>query len=303
MIHNNIITAIGNTPLIKIDFGTPPTIFAKLEYMNPSGSIKDRSVKYMIEAAEQRGDLSPHGRIIEASSGNQGIAASMIGALKGYPVSITVSEKISREKQDAIAAYGAHVIPCPHTNAISDPNSYHAHACTLAKETPGSYFINQYYNPDNITAHYNSLGPELWQQTRGTITHLCAGVGSGGTITGAGHYLKEHNANIHILGVDSPCSYRSTSGNPQPYQLEGLGVDYDTPLLDNDIVDEFLLAPDTTALSMFRWLPRTYGIFPGVAGAAVAAMVYEYSKTLSKHHTLVMIFGDSGRAYLSKEYI
>ncbi len=302
MAYTNITATIGNTPLVEIDFGTPPTIYAKLEYFNPSGSIKDRSALHMLSIAEERGDIAPGGTLIEASSGNQGIATAMIGALKGYTTRITVSEKVSQEKKKTLSLYGAEVITCPATDSLHDPDSYHVHACHLAKTTANSYMLNQYYNPDNVTAHYTGIGPEIWQQTDGKITHLCAGVGSGGTISGAGRFLKEHNRNITVLGVDSPCSYRSTNGNPKSYQLEGLGVDFDAPLIDMSVIDDFLLAPDTQAITMFHWLARTYGICVGPAGAAVAAMVYQYSRHMRNSDTLVMIFGDSGRSYLSKEY-
>lgn len=302
MVHANITTTIGNTPLVEIDFGTPPTIYAKLEYFNPSGSIKDRSAWYMLHVAEQRGDIAPGGTLIEASSGNQGIATAMIGTLKGYTTRITVSEKVSNEKRKALAMYGADVITCPATDSLYDPDSYHAYACKLAAQTPNSYMLNQYYNPDNVMAHYTGIGPEIWDQTDGTITHLCGGVGSGGTMSGAGQFLKEHNPDIKILGVDSPCSYRATQGTPQPYQLEGLGVDYNTPLINTHVIDDILLSSDKAAITMFHWLARTYGIFVGPAGAAVAAMVYQYSQYMDTSDTLVMIFGDSGRSYLSKEY-
>jgi len=301
--YNNITGMIGNTPLVKVNFGTPPTIYAKLEYFNPSGSIKDRSAFHMIETAEARGDIQTGTTIIEASSGNQGIATAMIASLKGYRSIITVSEKVSQEKQKTLASYGAEIVRCKDTSSLYSADSYHAHAKRLVQAYPHSYLLHQYYNFDNIDAHYASTGPEIWEQTEGTVTHVCAGVGSGGTISGAGKYLKEQNPHITMLGVDSPCSYRSTGGHPQAYQLEGLGVDYDTPLLDNTIVDAFLLAPDDAAINMLHWLARTHGIFVGPAGAAVAAMVYEYSRTMRPSDTLVMIFGDSGRAYLSKTYM
>ena len=300
--YTKITDTIGNTPLVQIDFGTPATIYAKLEYFNPSGSIKDRSALHMLNCAEQRGQLQSGGTLIEASSGNQGIATAMLGALKGYKTIVTVSEKVSQEKRKTIALYGAQVITCPHTDALHDADSYHAVAQEIARTTPNSYMLNQYYNADNTTAHYMGLGPEIWNQTHGTITHLCAGVGSGGTISGAGRYIKEQNPRTTILGVDSPCSYRSTNGNPREYKLEGLGVDYDTPLLDSHAVDDFLLASDEESIAMFHWLVKHYGICVGPAGAAVAAQVYRYAQTLTRNDTLVMIFGDSGRAYLSKEY-
>ena len=180
MKYPNIIEAIGNTPLVKIDLDIPPTVLAKLEYLNPGGSIKDRSARYMIEKAEKDGSLKPGGTIIDASSGNQGIAVAMIGAAKGYNVIITVAEKISKEKLDALKAYGAQVVVCPVTAGLHDPNSYHAKALEIHKNTPGSFMPNQYFNLHNAEGHYHSLGPEIWKQTNGTITHFCAAAGTGG---------------------------------------------------------------------------------------------------------------------------
>jgi len=294
---------IGNTPLVELDFGTPARVYAKLEYCNPSGSIKDRSAQYMISVAEQRGDIHPGGTIIEASSGNQGIATAMIARIKGYNTLITVTDKVSQEKQKTLAAYGSKIISYPDTQSLHDPRSYHRKAQELAQSMPNSYMLNQYYNPDNVAAHYYGIGPEIWQQTQGRITHLCAGAGSGGTISGAGRYLKENNSNITILGVDSPYSYRSTGGNPQPYILEGASVEYESPLIDYDVIDTFLLAYDTETISMLHWLPRHHGIFVGPAGAAVASQAYAYARHLTSDDTLVMIFGDSGRAYVSKSYM
>jgi cystathionine beta-synthase len=205
MMHDNLLHAIGNTPLVKIDFGTPAHIYAKLEYLNPGGSIKDRSALFMIEKAEKNGWLKPGGTIIEASSGNQGIASAMIGAIKGYNVIITVSEKVSKEKRDTLTAYGVKVITCKPTALLTDPESYHSEAVRIHKATPNSYMLNQYFNLDNGLSHYSWLGPEIWQQTAGSVTHLAGGVGSGGTVCGTGRFLKEKNPQVKVLGVDSPC--------------------------------------------------------------------------------------------------
>jgi cystathionine beta-synthase len=302
MSYKTILETIGNTPLVKIDFDIPATVYAKLEYINPSGSIKDRAAYYMICKAEKSGELKPGGTIIEASSGNQGIATAMIGAIKGYSVIITVSEKVSVEKRKTLEAYGAHVITCPATNQLDDPQSYHTHATALARTTPNSYMLNQYYNPDNKEAHYGSLGPELWNQIGTDLTHFVAGAGSGGTISGSGAFLKEKNNNINILAVDSPCSYRSTNGNPQPYQIEGMGVDFHSPNLDNDVIDDFLFASDSDAIAMLKILARDHGLLVGPASGAVAHATYTYAQNLSEHDTVVMLFGDSGRAYLTKGY-
>ncbi|MGC2310688.1 MAG: cysteine synthase family protein [Candidatus Babeliaceae bacterium] len=300
--YENLLDAIGNTPLVRLNFDTPAQVYAKLEYLNPGGSIKDRAALYMIEQAEKTDRLKPGGTIIEASSGNQGIAAALIGAVKGYKVIITVSEKISTEKKNALRAYGVELVICPSTTFLEDPTSYHSVAVKLHQQIPNSFFLNQYFNVENADAHYALLGPEIWQQTNGTLTHFCGAVGSGGTVSGAGKFLKEKNPHISVLGVDAATSYRTTKGNPTPYKMEGIGVDFDGPLLDESIINEFLLANDTDSITMLKKLARHHGLLVGPSSGSVAHAVYEYSKTLSKNDVVVMVFGDSGRAYLTKDF-
>jgi len=302
MMYNNLLQAIGNTPLVKVDLQTPCSLYAKLEYLNPGGSVKDRSSLYMIEDAEQRGILQPGGTIIDASSGNQGIATAMIGAIKGYKVIIAVSEKVSKEKLETLKAYGAQVVMCPATSFLQDPNSYHSQAMRIHKETPNSFMPDQYFNLANAMAHYKSLGPEIWRQTEGRITHFIAAAGTGGTISGAGRFLKEQNPNIKIIAVDSNVSYRSTKGHPQPYAIEGMGVDFDSPVLNYDIVDEFFEAPDMQSLAMLQHLARQKGILAGPSSGAVAYAAQQYCKQLKSTDLAVMIMGDSGRAYLTKNF-
>ncbi len=298
----SLLHLIGHTPLVRVNFESPARIYAKLEYFNPGGSIKDRAALFMIEEAERMGKLKPGGTIIEASSGNQGIAAAMIGVLKGYKVIITVSEKVSQEKRDTLRAYGAQVITCKPTTFLEDPESYHTKALDIYKKTPNSFMLNQYFNGDNSRAHYYSLGPDIWRQTHGTVTHFCGAVGSGGTVSGAGKYLKERNPAIKVLGVDAATSFRSTCGKPQPYKIEGMGVDFVAPLLDETIIDEFLLAHDTQSLDMLKTLSRSHGLLVGPASGAVAHCIQEYAKNLTKDDVVVMLFGDSGRAYLTKQF-
>lgn len=302
MIYKNLLNAIGNTPLVGVDFNTPPQIFAKLEYLNPGGSVKDRSALFMIEEAEKMGILKPGGTLIEASSGNQGIATAMIGALKGYKVIITVFEKASQEKVQTLLAYGAKVIRCPATQFVDDPLSYHSQAVAIHKETPNSFMLNQYYNVSNALAHYSLLGPEIWKQTEGKITHFFAAAGTGGTISGVGKYLKEQNPNIKVLAIDSANSFRSTKGNPKPYKLEGIGVDFKSPVLNESVIDEFLPVTDESALGILKPLASKHGILVGLSSGAVATAVEEYSKNMKKDDFAVMIFGDSGRAYLTKGF-
>jgi len=297
-----ILKAIGNTPLIKLNTPTNTSLFAKLEYLNPGGSVKDRSALYLIEHAEQNGLLKPGGTIIDASSGNQGIATAMIGAIKGYKVIITMSEKSSAEKLHTIKAYGAQVVICPSTPFITDPENYHAQAVALQKKIPNSFMPNQYFNPLNAQGHYLSLGPEIWNQTAGKVTHFFAGAGTGGTISGVGRFLKEKNPKVSILAVDSDTSYRSTNGNPKPYKVEGMGIDWDSPVLDHSVIDEFVPVSDDNALAMLKTLARDHGLLVGPSSGAVAHAAFEHAKKCDKNAVIAMIFGDSGRAYLSKNF-
>lgn len=299
--YNSLINAIGNTPLVKINFDIPGSLYAKLEYLNPGGSVKDRSAQHMIEVAEKTGLLKPGGTLIDASSGNQGIATAIIGAIKGYKVIITVSEKISKEKLQTIQAYGAETVMCPAVSFLDDPRSYHSQAHALHKATPNSFMPNQYYNKENARAHYLSLGKEIWEQTDGNITHFIACAGTGGTVSGAGKYLKEQNPNVKVIAVDSVNSWNSTKGNPKPYKIEGMGIDFDTPVLDRPILDEIVTVTDEEALGMLKVLARKHGLLGGPSSGAAAFAAERYCKDLPKDAYAVVIFGDSGRAYLSKD--
>jgi cystathionine beta-synthase len=301
--HRTLIDAIGNTPLVKIPFGIDATICAKLEYLNPGGSVKDRSAKFMIEHAEKTGKLRPGGTLIDASSGNQGIATAMIGAIKGYRVIITVSEKVSIEKLQTIKAYGAQVVMCPATEFIDDPRSYHSVAKKLQEETPNSFMPNQYFNPVNALAHYTLLGPEIWEQTDKKITHYFACAGTGGTVSGVGRYLKERNPNIKVIAVDSINSFRATKGNPKPYKVEGMGIDFDSPVMDYSVIDEVINVRDEDALAMLKTFASDFGLLVGPSSGAVGYIAYQYAKKhMGKDDLGVIIFGDSGRAYLSKQF-
>ena len=304
MNYKTVIDLIGNTPLAKIDFQTPPTILAKLEYLSPGGSLKDRSALYMIEEAERLGILKPGGTIIEASSGNQGIAAAMIGAIKGYKVIITTNDKFSPEKIKTIKAYGAEIILCPLTEFVDDPQSYHSQAVTLQKTIPNSFMLNQYYNLSNAKAHYHSTGAEIWRQTNGTITHFFAAAGTCGTVSGCAQFLKEKNPLIKVIAVDALNSFRTTNGNPKPYKMEGIGVDFISPILSKhqSLIDEFFCVSDEQGLGMLKTMASQHGLLIGPSSGAVTFAVQEYSKQLSKDDIVVMMIGDSGRAYLTKNF-
>jgi cystathionine beta-synthase len=301
--YENLCDAIGNTPLVRVNINPEKSgaLYAKLEYLNPGGSVKDRSAYHMITHAEKTGQLRPGGTLIDASSGNQGIATAMIGAMKGYKVIITVSEKVSQEKKKAIQAYGAEIVMCPATDFIDDPRSYHSVATQLHAQTPNSFMPNQYFNLENRRAHYLSLGPEIWKQTQGNITHFIAAAGTGGTVSGAGQFLKEQNPKVVVIAIDSDVSYRTTGGNPKPYKIEGMGVDFDSPVLNHTVIDEFVTVQDDEALTMLKYLSRTMGLLVGPSSGAVAAGAQKYLATLEQPYVAVMICGDSGRAYLSKD--
>jgi cystathionine beta-synthase len=296
----SLLDTIGNTPLVKISHESDHELYAKLEYLNPGGSIKDRSALYMIEYAEKNGLLKPGGHIIDASSGNHGIAVAMIGAIKGYPVTIVASTKSSTEKIQTIKAYGARVVLCPPTSFINDSHSYHAVARQLVKETPGSFMPDQYFNTVNADAHYSLLGPEIWKQTNGKITHFFAAAGTGGTVSGAGRFLKEQNPDIKVIAVDTATSFYSTKGNPKPYAIDGMGIDFISPVMDYDIVDEIIPVTDADALETINQFPRKYGLLAGMTSGTVACAAFSYLSAQTKKSFSVMIFGDSGRAYLSK---
>lgn len=299
---NNLLDAIGNTPLITIPFETPATVCAKLEYLNPGGSIKDRTALYMVKQAEKEGMLKPGGTIVEASSGNQGIALAMIGAVKGYKVIITASEKVSEEKTKTLKAYGAKVVLCPATDSVDDPKSYHSKAEEILNKIPGAFMPNQYTNLKNPEAYYKTLGPEIWRQTKGRVTHVFAAAGTGGHISGVGKYLKEKNPNIKIIAVDAATSFHQTKGNPKPYKLEGIGVDFEASCLDEKVISEFYPVTDKQGLGMLKIMAKKYGLLLGTSAGAVAYATREYVKYFTKNDVVVMIFGDSGRAYLSKNY-
>lgn len=297
---DSLLQTIGNTPLVKIFPKLNTNIFAKLDYLNPGGSIKDRSALYMIEYAEKHGTLKPGMTIIDASSGNQGIAMAMISAAKGYKVIICSSKKSSPEKINTIKAYGAEVKLFEPTDHLEDPNSYHSQAVKLHQKIPNSFMPNQYFSLSNREGHYHSLGTEIWKQTDGKITHFIAAAGTGGTVSGAGMYFKEQNPNIKVIAVDSNHSFRSTKGNPKPYKLEGMGVDFDSPVLNHEIIDEFIEVSDKQGIAMIKQLAHQNGLLVGPSSGAVAHAAYEYASHMKPDDLAVITFGDSGRAYLSK---
>lgn len=301
MTHKTILQQIGNTPLVKLDLGLQPTVLAKLEYLNPGGSLKDRSALFMIDDAEKKGLLKPGGTIIEASSGNQGIALAMIGAVKGYKVIITVPDRTSDEKVATLRAYGAKVFVCPDTDNLDDPQGYHSKSEQLAKSIPGAFMPNQYHNKLNALAHYETTGKELWDQTNGEITHFFAGTGSCGTISGVGRYLKEKNPSVKIIGIDAATSAYS-SDNPRSYETEGIGIDLIDGNLEIQFVDEILTIEDKDSFAMTKRLAQEFGLLVGLSSGAVMHVLFEYADKLKSSDIAVVILGDSGRAYLRKVF-
>ncbi len=313
MWYNNILETIGNTPLVKLNNITkdvPGTILAKIETTNPGNSIKDRMALKMIEVAEKSGVLKPGGTIIEGTSGNTGMGLAMAAIIKGYKCIFTTTDKQSKEKVDALRAFGAEVIVCPTNVDPEDPRSYYSVSSRLEREVPNSWKPNQYDNLANSLAHYEQTGPEIWEQTEGKITHLVVGVGTGGTISGTGKYLKEKNPNIKVWGIDTYGSvfkkYKETGildkDEIYPYITEGIGEDFLPQNVDFNIIDLFEKVTDKDAALMTRDIARKEGIFAGnSAGSAIAGLI-QLKDQLKPEDVVVVIFHDHGSRYMGKMY-
>ena len=310
---NTILDTIGNTPLVKINKITkdiPALVLAKIETFNPGNSIKDRMALKMIEDAETSGKLKPGGTIVEGTSGNTGMGLAIAAVIKGYKCIFTTTDKQSKEKVDALKAFGADVIVCPTDVEPEDPRSYYSVSSRLEKEIHNAWKPNQYDNLSNSVAHYEQTGPEIWEQTEGKITHLVVGVGTGGTISGTAKYLKEKNPNIQILGIDTYGSvfkkYKETGifdkNEIYPYITEGSGEDFLPQNVDFTLIDHFEKVTDKEAAIMTRRIPREEGIFAGnSAGSAMAGLVQMADK-FKKGDVVVVIFHDHGTRYLGKMF-
>jgi cystathionine beta-synthase len=312
-ICKNILETIGNTPMVKINKITkdlPCDVYAKIETFNPGNSTKDRMAIKMIEDAEKDGSLKPGGTIIEGTSGNTGMGLAIGAVIKGYKCIFTTTDKQSKEKVDALRAFGAEVIVCPTNVEPEDPRSYYSVSSRLVKETPNSWKPNQYDNLSNSAAHYEQTGPEIWNQTDGKITHLVVGVGTGGTICGTGKYLKEKNPKIKILGIDTYGSvfkkYKETGifdkNEIYPYVTEGIGEDFLPANVDFSIIDHFEKVSDKDAAIMTRRIPREEGVFSGNSAGSAMAGLLQMKDKFKKGDVVVVIFHDHGTRYMGKMF-
>ncbi|MBT0608911.1 PLP-dependent cysteine synthase family protein [Aequorivita echinoideorum] len=313
--HDNVLSLIGNTPLIKLNKITSKmkgNYFAKVEAFNPGHSTKDRIALYIIEQAEKRGILKPGDTIIETTSGNTGFSIAMVSIIKGYECILAVSSKSSADKIDMLKTMGAKVYVCPAHVSADDPRSYYEVAKRLHNEIKGSVYINQYFNELNIDAHYQTTGPEIWEQTAGKITHLVACSGTGGTISGTARFLKEKNPNIKIIGIDAYGSvlqkYHQTkefdANEIYPYRIEGLGKNLIPTATDFNIIDKFEKVTDESSAHTARELAKTEGLFVGyTSGAAMQGLKQlEEDGEFNETSNIVVIFPDHGSRYMSKIY-
>ena len=312
-IAKNILETIGNTPMVRLNHvidGSPATVLAKVETFNPGHSIKDRMAVYMVNDAEAKGYLKPGGTIIECTSGNTGMGLALVGVVRGYKCIFTTNDKQSKEKIDILKAVGAEVVVCPTAVEASDPRSYYAVAERLSKEIPNSFWFNQYDNLANWLAHYETTGPEIWEQTEGKVTHVLVGAGTCGTITGVGKFLKEKNPAIQIIGIDTYGSilkkYKETGEiDPKenyPYLTEGIGKDTIPLNLDNNVVDYYEKVGDKEAALACRRLAREEGLLLGYSGGSAMAGFHQLKDRFTKDDVVVIIFHDHGSRYLGKIY-
>ena len=314
-VYGSLLDLIGNTPLLelkKITKGLKGRFFGKLEAFNAGHSAKDRVAKYVIEDAERKGLLKPGSTIVETSSGNTGYSLAMISALRGYKCIIAISDKSSHDKVEMLQALGAEVHLCPANVAPDDPRSYYEVAKRIHQETPNSIYINQYFNPLNPEAHYQSTGREIWEQTQGEITHVVVCSGTGGTISGIARYLKEQNPKVQVLGVDAYGSaikkYHDTRefdpAEIYPYKIEGMGKNLIPTATDFDVIDEFIKVTDKDAALTARELARTEGLFMGYTSGAAMQAVRQYAEMgrFDENSIVVVLFADHGSRYMNKIY-
>ncbi len=299
---DNLLAAVGHTPLLRLNRVTnqlASTVLAKLEPLNPGGSVKDRPAVSMIEDAERRGLLLPGGTIVEPTSGNTGVGLAIAAAIKGYKCIFVMPDKMSQEKRDLLRAYGAQVVITPSTVGPTHPESYYSVAARLTREIPGAFSPNQFENPKNPEAHYLTTGPEIWAQTDGKLAAFVAGAGTGGTVSGTARFLKEKNPQVQIVGVDPEGSIYS-GDTPRPYQLEGVGEDFVPPSMDTSIIDRWERVSDREAFLMTRRLAREEGLLVGGSSGMAVVAALRVARSLPADAIVVVLLPDSGRGYLSK---
>ncbi|WP_329787811.1 cystathionine beta-synthase [Lentzea sp. DG1S-22] len=301
----HVVDLVGNTPLVKLNSltsGIKATVLAKVEYLNPGGSVKDRIALRMVEAAERSGELRPGGTIVEPTSGNTGVGLALVAQRKGYKCVFVCPDKVSEDKRNVLKAYGAEVVVCPTAVAPEHPDSYYNVSDRLVREIPGAWKPNQYANPENPASHYHQTGPEIWRQTEGRITHFVAGVGTGGTISGTGRYLKEaSNGAVQVIGADPEGSVYS-GGTGRPYLVEGVGEDFWPEAYDKTIADQIVEVSDADSFDVTRRLAREEGLLVGGSCGMAAAAALRVAKDLPEDAVVVVLLPDGGRGYLSKVF-
>ncbi|MER5268471.1 cystathionine beta-synthase [Actinosynnema sp. NPDC002837] len=301
----SVVDLVGNTPLVKLNAvaeGRRPLILAKVEYLNPGGSVKDRIALRMVEAAERSGELKPGGTIVEPTSGNTGVGLALVAQQKGYKCVFVCPDKVSVDKRNVLKAYGAEVVVCPTAVAPEHPDSYYNVSDRLVAEIPGAWKPNQYANPENPASHYHGTGPEVWRQTEGRITHFVAGVGTGGTISGTGRYLKEvSEGRVKIIGADPEGSVYS-GGTGRPYLVEGVGEDFWPDAYDRDVCDEIVAVSDGDSFEITRRLAREEGLLVGGSCGMAVAAALRVAETAGPDDVIVVLLPDGGRGYLSSVF-